>query len=427
MLKHRGMSQTRLLPGCALALLTALAPGCAGQVDTTAQDATSGAEKIAPSDDPRKLLGLPDSLGSLSFQLSDLVGAADVDSTFGVDDAHIPYPDTYWPMVSGGIDAAWSGADAPLTKYLTLAAPASLDEGKAWERAHHGADVPGVQDWWGHCPGWTGAALKNAPLKHGIDVTAHAGTVAACTAGEAGCMRFEIGDINALEAEVYVDAQQRFIGNRCDTAAADIKRDEYGRIIRTGGGCQGLNAGALLVVLGNVMRGRHSGFAIDAQNDANTDQIWNQPAYRYTVHRYEPMSASEAANLVAHGSKDGPASSYIWNKSAKGFVMIDLGILWVAENGPNVEPVSGLDSTHEMRMVVVIELDRDPASAGAKVTGGEYVDDATVGATRLTTPPFVWMPGDAGPENLSKSVTGKNHNPYVKPSIVKQLVALAQQ
>ena len=42
---------------------------------------------------------------------SNIVGA-DVGKTFGTDDAHVPYPDTYWPFTDDGIDATWNGGDS---------------------------------------------------------------------------------------------------------------------------------------------------------------------------------------------------------------------------------------------------------------------------------------------------------------------------
>ena len=44
--------------------------------------------------------------------------------TFGVQDGNIPYPDTYWPFTSEGIDAKWNWSDqsaSPLEKYMSVA------------------------------------------------------------------------------------------------------------------------------------------------------------------------------------------------------------------------------------------------------------------------------------------------------------------
>ena len=415
---------TMLLAGLSGILVAA----CAGP-DSTGEaegEDTAGdkADQIDSFDDPGSLIG------NARTTLRDNITAADIGKDFGVAADNVPYPDTYWPFVDEGIDFDWTGdgQGSPLTKYMSIFDTARLDAAKKWEKKNHGSEVPDVQSWFGHCPGWTAAALTNAPLKHGILVKSDGnGGVTSCAAAGPGCVKFEIGDINALQAEAFVDGDSAFIGARCDTKPKDIKRDRNGRIMRDGTGCKGLNPGALLIVAGNVMKTQKKGFAIDAQNDFNTDEIWNQPAYGYHVYRYEPVTAKEAANLVVSGSKTGPRVRYTWNKNAKGFVLVDFGIQWVTEHGPNLEPFSGKDSTREHRMVAVIELSAPESDPSARIIGGEYIDDPSVGATRLTVPPFVWMAHGAGPDRLPLSVDGNNHNPYVKPSLVAQLVTLAQQ
>lgn len=384
-------------------------------------------DQIADSDDPQSLLP------GASTRLRDNISADDLHKKFGTSDATIPYPDTYWPFVDDGIDAKWngSGTKSPLEKYVSVfnaADAAALSSAQAWEKANHGSGLPGVQGWYGHCPGWTAAAMMNAPIQHAVLAKSDgAGGVTSCSEGDEGCIKFEIGDVNALMAEIYVDARSRFIGNRCDTKPSDIKRDAYGRIVRNGSGCQGLNPGSLVIVLGTQMKSKKKAMAIDAQNDFNTDQIWNQPAYRYEVNRYEAVTASEAANLVAHGTKTGDLTGYKWNDNAKGFVLVDLALSWVSERGANTSVVSGADSTRTTRMVAVLELDGDSANSATKIIGGEYIDDASSGADRLTVPPFVWIASDAGPEDLGTWVNGNHHNPYVKPSLVKKLVEMGQR
>ena len=206
--------------------------------------------------------------------------------------------------------------------------------------------------------------MSNAPLRHAVSVKSDgSGGVTPCDPGDGGdpsCVTFQIGDVDALMAEVYVDAPSRFIGNRCDKKPSDIARDANGRIVRNGGGCQGLNPGALLVVLATQMKRNHLALAIDAQNDFNTDQIWNQPAYRYEVYRFQPLSRSDAAGKVMGASLDGgaPPNAYPWDAAAQGFALVDIGIQWVHENGPNTTPISGLDNTNETRFVAVLELDK---------------------------------------------------------------------
>jgi len=363
-----------------------------------------------------------------SRRLADNIVAGDVGQTFGTDDAHIPYPDTYWPFTNEGIDAKWNWGDSSsaLDKYMSITTPGSAADAKAWEHSNHGSGVPGVSGWWGHCPGWTGAALDNAPIQHAVYATSDGqGGVVSCNAGDAGCVKLEIGDLNALMAEVYVDGNDAFIGARCDTKPSDVKRDANGRITQEG--CDGVNPGTLLIAASTLMKQQNLPFAIDAQNSFNTDQIWNQPAYRYAVNRFQTLTVAQAANLVAHGTLDGDQTAYAWNSAATGFALVDLTLKWVSENGPNASLVSGADSTHDTRMVAVIELDSDPSDPNANILGGEYLDDRSVGANRLTVPPFLWVTRGPGQDQLPTSVDGNSHNPYVQPSVVRQLIALGQQ
>jgi hypothetical protein len=391
---------------------------CSGNASEGVETSTEP-DQIGNNENPALLIP------GASSRLADNISAADVGSTFGTDDAHIPYPDTYWPFTNDGIDARWSSGSSPLEKYTSVLDPTNTSAAKQWEHTNHGSGVADVQSWFGHCPGWTGAAMATPPIQHPVWAARGAdGGFAACSPGASGCTEFEIGDINALAAEVYVDAPARFIGARCDTKPADIQRDADGRIVRDGKGCKGLNAGALLVVLGQQMKRLHLALAIDAQNDFNTDQIWNQPAYRYTVHRYQQLTQVEAANLVAHGTRTGDRTSYTWNAAAQGFVLVDITISWVSEYGPNASVVSGAWSTRTTRFVAVVELDAPPSSASARIVGGEYLNDSSAGADRLTVPPFVWIVGGPSSDDLPLGATGNDHNPYVKPSYVAELIQL---
>jgi hypothetical protein len=373
------------------------------------------ADQISGSDDPSGLLA------SAERRLSALITAADVGRTFGVDDDDIPYPDTYWPMVDDGIAVEWMpGQPSPLAKFVSLTQPASLQQAIDWEIQRHGSKVPGVASWFGHCPGWVAAATLNKPVTGPVWVKRGASGLEKCAPGAAGCTKFEIGDVNAIAAEIHEGAVSRFIGARCDTDPTAIERDEFGRIVRNGTGCKGLNAGAMLIVMGNLLKMQQKPFAIDAQNEFNTDEIWNQPAYRYTVNRFQSLSESEAANLVASGgaATTGANNDYIWNSSAAGFALVDVTLHWVSETpGPNTTVVSGAETTRTTRMVTVIELDRAASDAAAKVIGGEYLDDERVGANRLRVAPFAWLALDIGPDS--------RHNPFVSGAAGKQLLAIA--
>jgi hypothetical protein len=145
------------------------------------------------------------------------------------------------------------------------------------------------------------------------------------------------------------------------------------------------------------------------------------------VNRFEALTEKAAANLVGSGSREGELSRYKWDTEATGFAFVDITVDWVSERGPNLAPVSGANSTRHTRMVAVLELDGSPTSKSTKIIGGEYLDDESVGADRLTVPPFVWVADGAGPEHLPVNVDGDHHNPYILPEIVAELVELGEK
>lgn len=419
----------RLLGRSLLASSLLLGAACATDDDADLDTGAGKADQISGNDDPSGILR------NAERTLDKLITRADIGETFGLDDDKVPYPDTYWPMVDDGIAVTWveqSGEacastnacddpqPSPLAKYMQLMDPANAEAATAWEIEHHGSKVPNVADWFGHCPGWTAAATTFAPITRPLLAARSGSGVRRCIDGEEGCVKFEIGDLNALQAEVYNNARSGFIGARCDTEPSKIERDEFGRIVRTGAGCQGLNPGAMLIVATNMLKLDKQAFGVDAQNEFNSDQIWNQPAYRYTVNHFEELTRKEAANLVAHGTKTGDQTKYLWNSLARDFVLVDFTMHWVTETpGPNTEVVSGLDSSKETRMVAVIELDRDSRDPEAQIIGGELIDDEDAGADRLRNHPFVWKAFSVGPDD------GRGHNPFVKGGVVNQLVQLA--
>jgi hypothetical protein len=438
-----------LLSACANEWPSDTNPGSSHSADgpkTKKKKKTGGTWRpIEVSEDPNGVVQ------NASRQLASNISAADVGQTFGVAGDKIPYPDTYWPMKldnwgandPGGIDRQWQNDDhngpngpdtsSPLEKFHKLFFPGDaqrLARAKAWEFANHGPGVPGVQSWFGHCPGWTGASMFNRPIQHSASLALQGGDLVACNQGDDGCVTFEIGDFDALMAETYNAANSTFVGARCDTAPDRIRFDKDGRVADqqdNGRGCRGVNFGTLIIAAANLMK-KGLPFAIDAQTRLNTDQIWNQPAYAYKVLGYKELKEQQAASLVKNCKKGGrctdsdrTATSYVkevpTSPDARGWVRVDLDFSWVQENGPNTIVVSGLDSTQHHVLSGIIELD-----ANGNISGGEYLEDRQVGSQRLKNFPFIWTilgPADDLPVNDDPQA---GYNPYVTSSLVEQLI-----
>jgi hypothetical protein len=404
--------------------------GCAPPPDEAIDDPTeeigNGKEDAIGADEDPSIL-----VRTASRRLSTNLPKADVGKTFTVDGAHMPYSDTFWPYsdptgkegtgkLDNGIDATFGEPDSPLAKFMKLTNAGKLADAQAWEKSNHGSGVSGVDTWFGHCNGWTAAALKNPLPKKAVSAKLSGTSVVSCAAGSAGCVTFQIADLTALLAEIYLDAPADFLGARCDTAPGAIKRDAAGRILTAG--CEGTNPASVLIVANALIKKKHMGFAIDAQRPDNTDEIWNQPAYAYTIVSAEPLTEQQAAQLVL--KKDDYASI---NADAKGWVKATMRVDWGSEplsGRPDPKPATESSDSHTF--TVVLELDAAVTDLGtpgkANLIGGEYLDDPNQDANRLSVFPFLWAPKGAGPE----SPGGDGHNPFVKVSLVKKLVALAK-
>ncbi len=407
-----------------LLLLSLLTGACVAEDASEFDQEADKADQISGQDDPSGILG------NAERRLAWLISSNERGQTFGVDTENIPYPDTYWPYTDNGIAASWmdkagfacsrpnncrTPEASPLEKFTRMTG-ANVGAAMDWEHKNHGQGRPGVSGWWGHCPGWVAGAMLNKPILHSVLAKADGnGGVIACNEADPNCTTFEIGDINALSAEAYENSPAKLIGSRCDTNPDSIQRDQFGRVIRNGRGCKGLNAGSMLILMANRLKMQKKPFAIDVQNADTTGEIWNQPAFAYTVNRFERLDETQAANLVASGRPQGPQTRYQWNNNAQGFALVDFTLLWVTETpGPNETVVRGINSYRKTRMVAVIELDSTFDDSNARIIGGEYIDDPSVGADRLSVAPFAWVSNGMGPEN--------SHNPYVNNRMVQQLI-----
>jgi hypothetical protein len=179
--------------------------------------------------------------------------------------------------------------------------------------------------------------------------------------------------------------------------------------------CAGLDAGALLVVLSHRVRRDRMPFALESEDLAASTGVFCQPVYGYTVNAIEPIDAAAAERLAGRTEHD----------AAKGFARVDVVMHAVAPVGPNVDFVSGVSVGHDVRLVAVLDLDA-PFGPGARILGGRYVPGSGDAATRLTEPAYAWVPRGPGPDS-PPLWTRNRHNPFLRTSIIAELVELARQ
>lgn len=338
---------------------------------------------------------------SPTLKADELVPMADLGKEISVPMELRPFSGAYWPMAQNGILNRWQGPGIPSPAekygalYLTEAQQQTMYR---WIEDNHGKNVPDVRSWFGICQGWTASAImEKAPQKTIIVrkyVRAGKTYLQRCNTSMTGCQTFTPGDLTGLLAEAYADSDARFIGDRCDTAVVNFKYDDAGRITQPH--CRS-NAGTLFLTATNFIKKAGRAFAINA---VNNDEVWNQPAYAYTITRYQTKTAEEAAVLV---SGDPTKTDYEWNPRATGFRFVVMSLTWAVESPPTVDmPPPVVSRTHVYSFI--LELD-----ATGSVIGGEWLE-----GSKVNHPPFFWAPLGPGTEV-----------PHFSPSHVKALLSVA--
>lgn len=342
---------------------------------------TGKADAFNSRTNPIELIKLVNAMPTL--KADELVPQSDVGKEVAVSTENKPFSSDYWPMIKNGILARWMGPSvlSPAEKYGTLYLDATQQKTMYdWIQKNHGKDVPGVASWFGICQGWTASAImEKAPLKPiTVRKVVRDGKVylQRCTTSTTNCVSFSPGDLTGLLAEAYASADARFIGYRCDTSTVNFKYDASGRLVQPN--CRS-NAGTLFLTATNFIKKSGRAFAINA---VNNDEVWNQPAYAYTVSKYATVTAEQAAKLV-----DMTKTKYEWNPAAVGFRQVTMKLTWAVETQPTTmtaPPTLSASKTYDF----IVELD----AAGA-VIGGEWI-----GSSKTDHPPFFWAPVAPGSE-----------------------------
>ena len=161
-----------------------------------------------------------------------------------------PWVGFWWPYTANGIASGAGGGGSPAGKYD--AARGGTRNSQSWEVSQHGAGVPGVQGWWGHCNGWCVAAALFPEPKEAVKVNG---------------ITFGVADIKALLTEAGMEASADFYGNRVDWGR-DYNSPKLGDVIPN----------QFFLVLTNYMGKLRQPVLIDRYT---TNQVWNQPLAGY--------------------------------------------------------------------------------------------------------------------------------------------------
>jgi hypothetical protein len=161
-----------------------------------------------------------------------------------------PWAGYWWPYTRNGIAAGgFTDNASPAGKYD--AARGHTTHAQEWEVKNHGAGVPKVQQWWGHCNGWCAASALFKEPHESIKVNQ---------------INFGIGDIKALLTEASMSVNADFFGERIDIDDPnspkywDTVPDQY------------------FLVLTNYIGKLKRAVLIDRYTGS---QVWNQPLAGY--------------------------------------------------------------------------------------------------------------------------------------------------
>ena len=232
---------------------------------------------------------------------------------------------------------------------MKLADAANLKAAKDWEHSNHGNGVPGVGSWWGHCPGWTGAAMANAPVEHAVDAKLVGGKFVACTAGSTGCTqvrdrRHQRADGRSLRRRRLV-VHRRALRHRAHQGQARQERPHH-------------HAGLRRRQPGHAAHrrlGAHEEGAPAASPSTRrtTSTPIRSGTSRPTATRSTAISrspAAQAANLVVNGKMTGDRDEAIRTTRRRRTSRSSTSrCTWVSERGPNTDMVSGLESSPSRR------------------------------------------------------------------------------
>lgn len=283
-----------------------------------------------------------------------------------------PWASWWFPYGSNGIATAAAKYDTVYQNYLRSrgADVSNYQEAAAWERRRHSPSWPTFESWFGHCNGWSAAALHYPEPRAPKTIDG---------------VEFSVGDQKALLAESWMEFSGDFVGKRVNDKG-DFSSSAYWDIAPA----------QFTLILANVVSGGKRGIVFDRYSG---DQIWNQPLVAYT---FEPITPEDY--LGAHPSAP---DVYRVNMSAK--------IYWAEDrvgreditppfdiDNPNRKYFSVRKLTYELWLDGPIEFDAN----GVMVRSGDILvtreDDRYVGgmwkhsadtASMLNGhPDYMWVP-----------------------------------
>jgi len=272
------------------------------------------------------------------------------------------------PAQGDSLKFIWNGNWYPLSEGGTLAAMRKYDRAigtghaaEEWEDAT--VQKHGHVAWAGHCNGLAAAGINEAEPKRDVHYKGQL---------------FTIEDIKALLIEKWQGTRLvTLVGRRCFSKAIV---DDSGRV--TYAGCRDINAGAMHVLLGNMLGRNRKPFIID---DTAGDEVWNYAVegYRSTIEAIDQTQARELTNIAS-------ADSYLWNPDATDFMKVRTNVR--------------LSTGETFKLDYILEI------RNGSIIGGEWF-----GNSRKDHPDFAWTSTVADPVN-----------PHLDVAIIDEIAKLSR-
>lgn len=187
-----------------------------------------------------------------------------------------PWAGYWWPYLDNGVSEA-------AAKYESATRSSSA---LAWEQGNHGAGVPGIESWWGHCNGWAAAAILTPEPRESV---------------EAGGVSFGIADRKALLSEIGMEVAGSFFGQRAETSSNTADS-----------AFQDVHPNQFFLVLTNFVG---TGFPMIMDRFTGLE-VWNHPVAGYRV---EPVTRED--DLGPH-----PSASHVHRAE------VTLRVWWVRDD-----------------------------------------------------------------------------------------------
>jgi hypothetical protein len=303
-----------------------------------------------------------------------------------------PWAGWWWSYGGNGIaNGSYGGGKSPAGKYDAVRG--RRNQAQDWEVHHHGAKVPGVQGWWGHCNGWTAAAALFPEPRDEIRVNG---------------VSFSVADRKALLSEAAMEVNADFFGDRVDPwDYSDWKVNDT-------------VPAQFFLVLTNFMGKKNHPVLVDR---FTTGEVWNQPLAAYRFDMPKPADYLGEHPQVPGVYRINMNARIWWMSDNVGANHLTLPFNW--EESLDVDS-RALKFELWLDAPVVFEGDKIKSSGNIVVTRDQNNPNKVIGgkwagsATSDAWPDYMWVPHSVFERDADAPNDDPYRNPFIDPAWTAQ-------